>query len=119
MPSALCAVRVSTGAPFSRRSTSASHCSRVAGGNSAASGNASGWSVMAAKCHDEAAGPIGATPLAVNPADLRALEGEIVHQASRIRDEADHRARDLVGIDRAAGAHDDHDNRAVYADPEP
>ena len=49
-------------------------------------------------------------------ADLRAFKRQVVHEAGRIEDEAEHRARQVLGVDGAAGAerHDGH--RSVDAD---
>src|SRR5262245_49365342 len=35
-------------------------------------------------------------------ADLGAFQRQIIHEASRIEDEAEHRARQILGVDRAA-----------------
>ena len=60
---------------------------------------------------------LAATPSSgVDATDLRAFQRQIVHQALLIEDEADHRAHDLVGVDRAADPHGDDGHRAVDAD---
>src|SRR5215471_16315523 len=51
---------------------------------------------------------------AIDLADLRALEREVVHQPLRVEDEADHRIGDLVGVDGATGADHDQHHRAVH-----
>src|SRR5690242_21927547 len=55
--------------------------------------------------------------LRINAADLRAFEGEVVHQPLGVEDEADHRIGDLVGVDRAAGADRNQHHRAIDANP--
>ena len=49
-------------------------------------------------------------------ADLRAFERQVIHEPLGIQDEADHRARDAVGVDRAADADRDDRHRSVDAD---
>src|SRR5580704_11613297 len=54
--------------------------------------------------------------LFADAADLRALERQIVHEPLGIDDEPDDGARNLVGIDRAAGADRDNGDRTIDAD---
>src|SRR5262249_12178306 len=53
---------------------------------------------------------------AIDSADLRALEAQIVHQPLRIEDEGDNRAGELVGIDGPSGTDRDHHDRSIDAD---
>ena len=52
---------------------------------------------------NEQCGRWQAGTLPVDAADLGALQRQVVHQALLIEDEPDDRARDAVGVDRAAG----------------
>src|SRR5262245_18025618 len=51
----------------------------------------------------------------VDARDLRALEGEVIHEPLGVEDEADHRARYLVGVDGAAGPDGDDGDGGVGA----
>src|SRR3954453_17735172 len=46
-------------------------------------------------------------------ADLRAFKAQAIHQALLIKNEADDRARKVIGVDGASGAHRDDHDRAI------